>query len=173
MARKQSTAGAMTTQESFSIQDAVITLLRTILGAVFIYASFSKIADPNAFAASISSYSIIAGDAALLIATVLPWVEFLSGLGLLLGIFWRGSGALVFGMLVVFTIVVASALWRGLDISCGCYTQDPAAERLGWWKIGENTLLATIALLLLRQQRTRFTLQQRFARIPEALPPEG
>jgi uncharacterized membrane protein YphA (DoxX/SURF4 family) len=173
MADTQSADGTMTTRNSFSMHDAAIALLRITLGAVFIVASIGKINDPNVFAASISGYRIITGDATLVIATVLPWIELLSGLGLILGLFWRGSALLALGMLVVFTIVAASALCRGLDISCGCYTQDPSAERLGWWKIGENTLLATIAFLLLRQQRIRFTLQQRFARIPEVLTPEG
>jgi putative oxidoreductase len=172
MADTQSADGTMMSRDPLSMRDAAIALMRTALGVVFIVASIGKINDPNAFATSISAYRIITGDAALVIATILPWVELLSGLGLLLGIFWRGSALLALSMLVVFTIVVASAHWRGLDISCGCYTQDPSAERLGWWKIGENSLLAIIALLVLRRQQSRFTLQQRFAHFRRRLTPE-
>ena len=63
-------------------------------------------------------------------------------------------------MLVIFSAAVVSALWRGLDISCGCYTQDPAAERLGWWKVGENTVLAVFAFLVFRHPRTVLTIRQ-------------
>jgi uncharacterized membrane protein YphA (DoxX/SURF4 family) len=150
----------MRTAERTSTLDIVIALLRIVLGAVFIFASLGKIADPGAFAASISGYRIVTGGIALLIATVLPWIEFLSGLGLLLGLFWRASALLALLMLILFTIVVLSALWRGLDISCGCYTQDPTAERLGWWKIGENAGLIVMSYLVLRQSSLRFTLER-------------
>jgi len=160
MADTQSADGAMTTREPLSMHDAAIALLRITLGVVFIVASIGKVNDPNTFATSISGYRIITGDATLFIATVLPWVELLSGLGLLLGLFWRGSALLALGMLVVFTIVAASALGRGLDISYGCYTQDPTAERLGWWKIEENVVLIVMSFLVFRRSSLAFTLER-------------
>lgn len=152
----------MTTRNVFPSTDIAITLLRIILGVVFILASVGKVADPGSFAASVSAYGIIKGDAALLIGTVLPWVEFLSGLGLLLGLFFRGSALLALFMLILFTIVILSALWRGLDISCGCFSQDPAAERLGWWKIGENVVLIVMSFLVLHRSSLRYALERFF-----------
>jgi len=127
---------------------------------VFIAASIEKIDDPNAFAVSLGGYRIVAGHPALLIATVLPWIELLCGLGLLLGVSVRGSALLAFTMLSLFTIVVFSALWRGLDISCGCYTQDPGGERIGWWKVGENAVLLLMSFLALHRSGSAYTLER-------------
>jgi uncharacterized membrane protein YphA (DoxX/SURF4 family) len=141
-----------------SVLSTFIALLRIILGVVFVFASISKMADPGAFADAIVSYRIISGNGALLVATILPWIELLCGFGLLFGLFVRGSALLVAVMLIVFTLAVLSALWRGLDISCGCFTMDPAAERLGWWKTAEDVLLLVMSLLVLCQPTYRLTL---------------
>jgi len=137
--------------ETDSLRSTAITFLRIVLGLVFVFASINKLADPGAFAEAIGSYRIIAGTAALLVATVLPWIELLTGFGLLFGLFVRGSALLAMIMLFGFTLAVLSALWRGLDISCGCFTLDPAAERIGWWKTAENALLFITSFLILRQ----------------------
>jgi putative oxidoreductase len=140
--------GSMRTMAVTSTQNVVITLLRVALGVVFVSVSIGKIADASAFAASISGYRIVTGDMALLAGTILPWVELLCGCGLIFGLFVRGSSFLVLIMVTVFTIAVISALWRGLDISCGCYRQDPGAARIGWWKVGENSVFILVSLLV-------------------------
>lgn len=122
---------------------------RSFLGIVFIIASIDKIADPTAFATSIGNYRLISGWPLMVFATVLPWIELLAGLFLLVGVFRHGSALLLSTLLVVFTLAVISALLRGLDITCGCFTQDPAASRIGWWKVLENVGLLFLGLFSL------------------------
>jgi putative oxidoreductase len=160
MAYTRTTDGAMNAADRTFTRDIVVTLLRVILGSLFIFVSIEKIADPAAFATSISAYRIVTGHSVLLIATLLPWIELLCGLGLLLGLLVRGSSLLALIMLSVFTIVVFSALWQGLDISCGCYTQDPAAERIGWSKVGENFLFILMSLAVYGRSELGFTLER-------------
>ena len=142
-------------------RDAFIAFLRVVLGCVFVFASIDKVADPPAFAASIVNYKLVSGQLALAVATVLPWVELLAGFGLICGVFVRGSGMLTMIMLITFTALVSSAMIRGLDISCGCFTQDPAATKIGWQKLGENTLLVFINFLILRLPDNRFVIKYR------------
>ncbi len=151
----------MRTFEDVATRDLLLALVRMALGTVFIAASVGKIADPAGFTVSLSAYRVLDGTPALLAATVLPWTELLCGAGLVLGIWTRGCSLLTSVMLVAFTAFVISALVRGLDISCGCFTQDPAAEKVGWRKIGENVLLFAISLLTYRYQSTRFSLGPR------------
>jgi uncharacterized membrane protein YphA (DoxX/SURF4 family) len=80
----------MNVPERVSTRDIVIRLLRMILGSVFIFASIEKAFDPDAFATSIGGYRVVSAGPTLLIATVLPWIELLSGPGLLFGLFVRG-----------------------------------------------------------------------------------
>ena len=54
---------------------------------------------------------------------MLPYVEIACGVGaLLLPRPWRRAAALgIAGMLVLFTVAVAVALARGINIDCGCF----------------------------------------------------
>jgi uncharacterized membrane protein YphA (DoxX/SURF4 family) len=145
-------------------------MVRLFLGAVFVVASVEKIADPAAFAVSIENYRILSGTTALVIATGLPWIELLCGLALMFGLSVRGASLLTFGMLIVFTAAIVSALVRGLDISCGCFTQDPDVGKIGWTKVAENTGLLLLALYAGLSTGMQFTFEQLFRRGKDTSP---
>lgn len=144
--------------------DYLTLIARTFLGFLFIIASIAKIADPAAFAASIGNYKIVSGALLMVFATLLPWVELLCGLCLLAGILTRGSSFLLTSLLVVFTLAIISALLRGLDITCGCFTQDPDAGKVGWMKVAENAGLIFLGLFTLFSTSVKFSLQTYLAR---------
>jgi uncharacterized membrane protein YphA (DoxX/SURF4 family) len=140
----------------------LILLVRIFLGGLFIVASLDKIADPAAFATSILNYKIVEPTLAMVIATILPSLELLCGLSLLLGLYPRTSALLITFMLIGFTILIISALLRGLDISCGCFTQDPNVSKIGYIKILENVGMIILGVLLLFVQNYGITLTQFF-----------
>jgi hypothetical protein len=59
-----------------------------------------------------------------------------------------------------FTILIVSALIRGLDISCGCFTQDPNAEKIGYRKILENVGFILMGVYLVFAKVEGITLLQ-------------
>jgi uncharacterized membrane protein YphA (DoxX/SURF4 family) len=124
--------------KSFFSNKILILLVRVFLGGLFIVSGLDKIVDAQAFAISILNYKIVGTTLATLTATILPSLELLCGLSLILGLYPRTSALLIVMMLVGFTVLVASALFRGLDISCGCFTQDGNASKIGYQKILEN-----------------------------------
>lgn len=99
----------------------LILLFRLILGGVFIWAGALKIVDPLGFAQSIKNYQVVSQSLAFLAAIWLPWVEVLSGAFLILGFFKRSAALLISLMLIGFIGLVALALLRGIDTSCGCF----------------------------------------------------
>ena len=99
----------------------LLLLLRVIVGGVFIWAGALKIADSLGFAQSIENYQVVPHNLAFLIAVVLPWVEVLSGAFLIIGVFKRSSALLISLLLAGFIGLVALALARGIDTSCGCF----------------------------------------------------
>jgi putative oxidoreductase len=133
-------------------------LLRILLGGLFVLASLDKIADPNAFATSVSNYKIVNSDLAMLVATVLPIFEFLCGALLILGLYPRTNAVLITGLLAAFTLMIISALLRGLDISCGCFTQDPGAGKIGYQKILENSGMILVGIILIFQSSTEYSI---------------
>jgi len=142
--------------------DYFILGVRIVLGFIFVIASIEKMADPAAFANSIGNYKLVSPSIGLIVASFLPWIELLSGLALLFGLFSRGSSLLILIMLVVFTGGVISAVLRGLDISCGCFTQDPSVGKVGWYKVGENIAMILGSLVLFYSHTLRFSLEQYF-----------
>jgi uncharacterized membrane protein YphA (DoxX/SURF4 family) len=126
----------------------LVNLARMILGIIFLFASIEKTADPAAFTQSIMNYRLVPLESAVVAATFLPWIELVCGAALLAGIWVRGSTLLCLIMLVVFTAAVISGIVRGLDITCGCFTQDTDVGKLGWTKIAENAALIAASLLL-------------------------
>jgi len=139
-----------------------ILLVRVFLGGLFIVASLDKIADPAAFATSILNYKVVGPTLAMVIATILPSLELLCGLSLILGLYPRASALLITCMLAGFTILIISALLRGLDISCGCFSQDPNVSKIGYIKILENVGMIMLGVLLLFVQNYGITLTQFF-----------
>jgi len=111
------------------------------LAGVFLHAGISKIGDPAGFARDIELYRVVPRVFAVVTALYLPWLE----IGCALAVFVRAlrGGALALLALcnVVFTIMLASALARGLDISCGCFGAGGAT--------GPTALLASLARAVL------------------------
>jgi len=113
----------------------LIALLRVALGAVFIVASLDKIQNPEAFATTIANYRLLPYKSINGIAIVLPWLEVITGVLLVLGVWVRANTTIVWGLLLAFSIAICQALARGLDISCGCFSTNPVAERMSLWTL--------------------------------------
>lgn len=106
----------------------VYVLIRFVLGQIFILAAFNKIIDPAAFAESVANYMILPDFLVAPTAVILPWVELVCGLALVVNRLTRGAGLVLFLLLTAFLSGLAYNLFRGLDISCGCFVNDPDAE---------------------------------------------
>lgn len=127
-------------------------LLRLALGLVFLAACASKLLHPEAFAEVVINYHILPGFLVVPAALVLPWLELLCGLALLGGILSPGAALLTTGMMLVFLGAESSALWRGLDIACGCFSVDPEARGGLTLSILRDVGLLTLSLTVLLQQ---------------------
>lgn len=98
------------------------------LGAIFVVAAWPKIADPPSFAHMIYNYRILPGALINITALVMPWLELLTGLCLILGIWTRSARWLVTAMLVVFMVAITVNLMRGNAIDCGCFDTSAAGK---------------------------------------------
>ena len=123
-----------------------IICIRLILGTVFLWASFDKILDPATFAKNISNYHIVPFGLENTIAIILPWLEFLIGAGMILGIMIDGSIMISSFLLLLFNILIAQAIIRGFNIECGCGLKE--GQMVGLGKIYENFALLGIAYIL-------------------------
>lgn len=131
----------------------LVLIARLVLVAAFLLAALPKIQDPLAFAVSVEGFRVVTGAAALWVALALPWLELVTGLGLLIPQIRRGSALLIACLLILFIGLHASAWVRGLDISCGCYGESETPANYLWLILRNVALLAAATVVLIRDWR--------------------
>lgn len=113
--------------EQFFSSRAVQILCRLVLGGIFIYASIDKIAHPGAFADIIHQYRLVPDLFIHFMAVVLPWLEMVTGILLVFGLFPRTAAIILSALLGVFMVVLVVNAIRGFNFSCGCFTTSAEA----------------------------------------------
>ena len=96
--------------------------LRIGLAGLFAFAGIMKLKDPSAFAIEIHNYQVWPSTAPVVAAT-LPFIEVVLAAALLFGRgLWLRAGALAGAVVLgVFTVAVASVVYRGINVDCGCF----------------------------------------------------
>ena len=94
---------------------------RWVLGVTFIYASYSKILAPAAFAKIIYGYDLFPAVFINLAAIILPFMELFAGLALIVGLYPRSAALIINGMLMAFIVSLSINLIRGHEFDCGCF----------------------------------------------------
>ena len=98
------------------------TGLRILLGAVFLWASWNKLWNPDEFALIIQNYQILPFPLIYPAALILPWVEIVCGSMLVMGFYVKGSVFIIDLLLATFIAAYLSTLLRGIDVACGCFS---------------------------------------------------
>ncbi len=143
---------------------------RLYLGAIFLLACPHKILEPSAFALDIATYQILPLGLVNLLAIVLPWVELAAALMLILGFRTRAAALLAMGMLAMFTVAIASAVAKGLDMSCGCFaSQGSAEDPISWQTIVRDASWLLLAVYIFILDRSPLGLDRLFGRRKKAV----
>jgi uncharacterized membrane protein YphA (DoxX/SURF4 family) len=97
-------------------------VLRVVLGAVFIYAAYTKLRQSwLLFALSIDSYQVLPEWAVYAVARTLPWFELALGVLLVTGVWLRYLSVVATTILSLFFSVMLVQYFRGAGIDCGCF----------------------------------------------------
>ncbi len=135
----------------------VIIALRLVIGGIFIYASIGKLLNPEDFGRAIRGYDLLPLGSISFLSVILPFVEFLSGLFLILGIFKRGSTFIIIAMLLAFLIGLTQAYARGLSIDCGCFSLSSSENLQGGYylfiRIVQDILMLIAAFVIYNFER--------------------
>ncbi|MRR57258.1 MAG: DoxX family membrane protein [Deltaproteobacteria bacterium] len=132
----------------------ILLALRIGLGVVFVYAGILKITEPVAFAGSVAAYKILPYYFNYLVAATIPWVEAACGLLLIVGYRVKAAAGIVAGMNVLFIVLLASTIMRGLDIDCGCFRQG-GEKTSAWIAILRDILFLSVALIIISARKER------------------
>jgi uncharacterized membrane protein YphA (DoxX/SURF4 family) len=120
--------------------------LRLVLGAVFVYAAYTKLRQSwLLFALSIDSYQLLPQWAVLTLARTLPWVELTLGVLLVAGAWLRYTSIAAGAILALFFTVMVYQYAKGAGIDCGCFG---VGEALSWKTLARDGVLLTSAIAL-------------------------
>lgn len=130
------------------------------LGVIFVVAALPKLTDPPSFAHMVYNYRILPGALINFVSLVMPWLELLTGLALILGVWVRPARTIIAAMLLVFIVAIAFNLARNNAIDCGCFDVAKAnlshEERLAdmrWVIIRDVGMLIMVAQLWYADRR--------------------
>jgi uncharacterized membrane protein YphA (DoxX/SURF4 family) len=115
-------------------------VLRFVIGVLFVWTGFQKLMlHYENFLYVVQSYEILGknsteflyipflrasvGEALeITIAWALPWMEFVAGVFLILGLWIRPAAFVLYVLTLFFAVATGQALWRGLPVDqCGCF----------------------------------------------------
>lgn len=101
---------------------------------------------PLVFALSLESFKLMPDALIPFVTYFVPWCEIIAGGALFLGVWSRQSGAIVAGLLFVFTLALASVLLRKMNVECGCFGGLFGEAKVTWGSIVRNLILTACAL---------------------------
>jgi putative oxidoreductase len=163
---------AVSRAESSSSNRIWRTLLflgRLVLGGIFVYAAYAKVHFDGAwhlrdyqffFAMGINSYNILPLSIVQWMARILPWLEFVLGALVILGIGLRWASLGLTALLVVFMVALTRAAMLGLQINCGCFGYNSPKPSTELWHDSGFVALAiavTVGAFLARRVRRTAT----------------
>jgi uncharacterized membrane protein YphA (DoxX/SURF4 family) len=132
-----------------------LIVLRLIVGGFFVFASFDKLMNQEAFSRAIYNYKFLPDLFINIFAIIIPYIELLGGLLLMAGIFKRGSSFLIAFMLIIFIIALSQAYAKGLDINCGCFSLETVGQKSDiLLRIGEDILLLIASIIIYIKSKT-------------------
>lgn len=124
-------------------------VFRIILGVIFVAASIPKILSPSDFATILYGYALFPLSLINIIAIAFPFIELVTGLSLLLGIYPKSSLIIINLSLSFFIIIISFNLLRGHEFDCGCFAVgDPSHVSAAGQLLVRDLILLIIGLYL-------------------------
>ena len=96
-------------------------ICRIVLGALFVYAGYTKVTHHLLFAMTVDTYQLLPVWGVRLVAAVLPWLEIVLGALLLVGWKLQYFGTFTALLLAAFIAAMSITYARGIEANCGCF----------------------------------------------------
>lgn len=176
-------------------KEALAALSRLLVGSALLIAGLQKAGQSLAFGKALENYDLLPLSILTPVALVIPWMEIVVGVYLLLGLRVRWAAKFALLLAVGFGIFVGSALARGLNVECGCFS---GPSQVSFVHLGIDGLLVALAISTIVWGPDRWTLDRwmafkevspskqamaafavlgilsaLYAAVPEAVPPQS
>ncbi len=124
------------------------------LAAIFATAGAMKLPDVPGFAYDIHQFALTPWTLSKPFAYYLPGFEILTAIALFVPGLRLGALFAILGMSTLFSAAIASAWFRGLDLSCGCFGHGQGSTNYPLHLAGTVALFVATGWLLFREHST-------------------
>ncbi|HEY6235094.1 MAG TPA: MauE/DoxX family redox-associated membrane protein [Candidatus Elarobacter sp.] len=142
-----------------------VLVLRVVLGAIFVVAGASKVGHADMFAAQIAGFRLLPQTVIAPLALGLPFLEVMLGGYLILGLFTRASAWVAVALLAAFDGAIASAVVRGMSVSCGCFGPNDATVTT-WAEVARDAIFVLLAVIVALRAPGALALDRRIGNTP-------
>ena len=139
--------------KSSDIRKYLEIIIRLVLGFIFLYASLDKIIYPQKFAEVIYNYRLMPIELLNICAIIVPWIEAFIGVSLLIGFRVDVSAFMLSVITFFFILMIISAIVRGLNIECGCFSLDAEGSLVSWKRVIEDVFILVGGIFLLLNKK--------------------
>ena len=87
-----------------------------------------------------------------IVPLAVPVLEIITGLSLILGVFESRASFAALMMALLFGIALGSALFRGLEVDCGCFGSGAPSVWKTWSSLGRDLILFGTTLFIYFRQ---------------------
>jgi uncharacterized membrane protein YphA (DoxX/SURF4 family) len=151
------------------VNPAVVTwlvlVLRVAIGGIFIVAGASKVGHAALFAAQIAGFRLLPEALIAPLAVMLPYWEIVLGGLVIVGLFTRTAAWIAVLLLALFDLAIASAVVRGMSVSCGCFGPNDATVTT-WAEVARDAVFVVLALIVALRPPGALALDRRIGNAP-------
>jgi uncharacterized membrane protein YphA (DoxX/SURF4 family) len=124
-----------------------VLIARVVLGAIFIAAGSLKMGHFAQFAQEIAGFRLLPRGVIAPMAILMPFVEIVVGAMLVAGFYTRAAATIAAVLLFVFDAAIASAVMRGLQLSCGCFGPNDTSVTT-WGEVARDAIFVLLAVFV-------------------------
>ena len=136
------------------------SLARHLLGLILIATGFGKLMDIPGFAQVLENYQLLPPWGNVAMAYALPFIELITGLGLLTASYLRAAAFSTVMLHIMLLTAASVTMWRGIHLdNCGCFGVF-LARPLGIQTLIEDSVLLLLSLwILFRNTKVKIDLE--------------
>lgn len=142
---------------------SISLIFRILIGGIFLLAGLAKISDPVRFLLTLREFQLFPEISLRFLAVYLPWLEFVLGLSILLGVMYRTSALMLAVLNTLFISAIGSVILRGIEVDCGCFGLFADILKLpdmaDWKAIVRNLLFTGMCLGIFIIKKTGISLE--------------
>lgn len=144
-------------------------IFRIILGGIFLISGLAKISDPVRFILTLREFRLFPEMIVPFTAVYLPWLEFILGLFILVGLMHRTASLILAFLIGSFTFSILSIIVRGIEVDCGCFgllaDMLHIPDMADMKAVIRNLLFIGMSIYIFRAKRTIFSLENYFKKV--------